>query len=402
LTHVGDRPADKWYVADGEDLDPAVLARLLPYLTEAISVIGPDGTITANLTPPGGLLGHGDRIGTSAFEYYHPDDMPAALELGVSALQTEPGWMGAGILRARKADGTYEKYEMTVVNHTDDPVLQGFVCRLRSIEGFDTSIYNVPNHDELLESIAEAVPVAIVLLDPFGLPLYLNQEAKDLLGTDLAKLRERGLPPAVGDQVKVRLGKPGTSSIEYEDCGRVLSVRLVSRGKPGRVASVVMTFGDVTELSRRANHDALTGLPNRAAVLDALSSRLMFDPMRVTAIYCDLDGFKLVNDRFGHAVGDRVLAQVAGVLRGAVRDGDIVGRIGGDEFVFVCDDLDDAALVAVSDRITSGLALAGSPDAPDISVSLGVARGRPGDTARDLLHRADVAMYAAKRATEVG
>src|SRR5688572_33392455 len=101
-------------------------------------VVGLDGKVSANLAPPGGILGHGDREGTSGFEYYHPDDMAGALELGISALDTEPGWMGAGVIRMRKADDTYGRYELTVANHTDDPVINGFICRSRSIEGFDT------------------------------------------------------------------------------------------------------------------------------------------------------------------------------------------------------------------------------------------------------------------------
>jgi diguanylate cyclase (GGDEF)-like protein len=388
-------------VADGENVTPEVLARLLPYLTESIMVIGLDGAVRANLAPPGGLLGHGDRQGSSAFEYYHPDDLPAALELGVSSIGTEPGWMGAGVIRMRKADGTYQRYELTVVNHTDDPVLQGFVARTRSIEGFDTSVYNVPDHDELIESLAEAVPVAIVMLDPFGTPLYMNQPAVALLGVDIAALRECGVPQ-LADVIAERLQGPGESSVELAHGERILAARLVSRGRPGRVASIVVTLEDVTELTRRANHDPLTGLPNRAAVIDTLTERLTRDPEDVTVLYCDLDGFKLVNDRFGHAVGDRVLVHIAEILRGAVREGDVVGRIGGDEFVFVCSGLDDASLMLVNDRITEGLARSASPDGPAVTVSLGMARGRPDDTARDVLHRADVSMYAAKRAAEVG
>jgi diguanylate cyclase (GGDEF)-like protein len=390
----------KDHVADGDQLSQDVLSRLLPYLTESIMVIGTDGKVTANLAPPGGILGHGDREGTSVFEYYHPDDLPAAMELGVSALETEPGWSGGGVIRMRKVDGTYEHYELLVVNKVDDPVLNGFVARTRSVEGFDTSTYVVPDHGELLESLAEAVPVGIVMLDPFGAPIFMNHAAEVILDCDLAALREcglRGLEPVLVE----RRAEPGESSLELEHAQRTLSVRLVSRGKPGRVSSIVVTLEDVTELTHRANHDALTGLPNRAAIIDELNDRLDASPTGVTVVYCDLDGFKLVNDRYGHAVGDRVLANIATVLRGAVRDGDVVGRIGGDEFVFVCDDLDDRSLDIVSERITAGLATAGSPDGPGVTVSLGVARGRPGDTPRDVLHRADVSMYAAKRATQV-
>ena len=387
-------------MADGENVTPEVLARLLPYLTESIMVIGTDGTVLANLAPPGGLLGQGDRRGRSAFDFYHPDDLPAALELGMSAIETEPGWTGSGVVRGRKADGTYERFELLVVNRTDDPVLNGFIARTRSIEGFDTSVYNVPDHDDLIESLAEAVPVAIVMIDPFGKPLYMNAAAKSLLGVDLAAVEDLRFP-ALDAAIEERRATPGESALQAPYGDRTLAIRLVSRGRPGRVASIVVTLEDVTELTRRANHDPLTGLPNRAAVIDALDDRLARSPGDVTVLYCDLNGFKMVNDRFGHAVGDRVLIHVAGVLRGAVREGDVVGRIGGDEFVFVCDRLDEASLRLVSDRITGGIAISTSPDGPDVSVSLGAAHGRPGDTSRDLLHRADVAMYAAKRATEV-
>lgn len=163
-----------------------------------------------------------------------------------------------------------------------------------------------------------------------------------------------------------------------------------------------MTLEDVTELTYRANHDALTGLPNRAAVIDELTVRLAASPTDVAVIYCDLDGFKLVNDRFGHAVGDRVLMHIGAVLRRVVRHGDLVGRIGGDEFVFVCSELDDSTLAAVTCRVTEGLHMSFAPDGPEVTVSIGVARGRVGDTSREVLHRADVSMYAAKRTTEPG
>jgi diguanylate cyclase (GGDEF)-like protein len=386
-------------VAEGDRIPPEVLSRLLPYLTESVLVCDLEGNVRYNLAPPGGLFGHGDRVGGSIFAYYHPDDLAAAMELGVSALGTEPGWMGAGVMRMRVADGSYERFEVTVVNHVDDPLLNGFVVRTRSIEGFDTSEFSVPDHDELLTSLAEAIPVAIVVLDPFGQPQYMNSAAESLLRVDLAGLRAcgmAGLEPTIAERMQV----PGESTVEIEHEGRTLAVRLVSRGRPGRIGSVVVTLEDVTILTRRATLDELTGLPNRAAVLDALTCRLDADPSRVTVVYCDLDGFKLVNDRFGHAVGDRVLAHIGGILRETVREGDIVGRIGGDEFVFVCNDLDDDGLASLSERVHDGLLIGSSPDAPDVSVSLGVTRGRPGDTPRDVLHRADVSMYAAKRATE--
>lgn len=387
-------------VADAEQIDPQLLAKLLPYLTESIMVVRVDGTIAANLAPPGGLFGHGDRVGSShPLQFAHPDDLPMALELSVNALQTEPGWRGAGLMRARVASGEYQQFELTVENRTDDPVINGFVARTRSIEGFDTSIYNVPTHGELLESLAEAIPVPLVVMDPFGMPVWVNQPAVELLGTDLATMQREGVP-GLEDTVAARQVEAGVTTTEISLGDKTLAVRVISRGGiPGRVASIVATFEDITELSRRADLDSLTNLPNRASVLNELTARLAADATKVSVIYCDLDGFKLVNDRYGHAVGDGVLTHVAGVLRDVVREGDIVGRVGGDEFVFVCNDLSDADVTSILDRITTELETAVPPDAPRVSASLGVARGRDGDAPRDVLHRADVAMYAAKRAS---
>ena len=96
------------------------------------------------------------------------------------------------------------------------------------------------------------------------------------------------------------------------------------------------------ELSHRANHDALTGLPNRdqfRAALDEAIVRARKHGRAVGAMYVDLDDFKVVNDGFGHDVGDEVLVAVADRLRGATRASDLVGRDGGDEFLVLLPDL---------------------------------------------------------------
>jgi diguanylate cyclase (GGDEF)-like protein len=155
-----------------------------------------------------------------------------------------------------------------------------------------------------------------------------------------------------------------------------------------------------------AHHDLLTGLPNRALNLK-LFSELLAGPWpeagspgsKLTVFCLDLDGFKGVNDRFGHAAGDAVLVAVADRLRASVRDADFVCRIGGDEFVILLPNITDGEAAAVARRIISRVSepFEFAPTAR-IGASIGLASApRDGVTADELLSAADRAMYEAKR-----
>jgi diguanylate cyclase (GGDEF)-like protein len=155
-----------------------------------------------------------------------------------------------------------------------------------------------------------------------------------------------------------------------------------------------------------AHHDLLTGLPNRALNLK-LFSELLAGPWpeagspgsKLTVFCLDLDGFKAVNDRFGHAAGDSVLVAVAERLRASVRDADFVCRIGGDEFVILLPNITDGEAAAVARRIISRVSepFEFAPTAR-VGASIGLASApRDGVTADELLSAADRAMYEAKR-----
>jgi diguanylate cyclase (GGDEF)-like protein/PAS domain S-box-containing protein len=176
----------------------------------------------------------------------------------------------------------------------------------------------------------------------------------------------------------------------------------------GAVHEIVVQIQDITqrrdaelELANRALHDPLTGLANRFLVQQWLGGALQEHLGRdVGVLYCDLDRFKLVNDSLGHNAGDDVIVEAAARLRAAVRPEDLVGRVGGDEFVVVCERLvDDDDLTALATR------LAASVDEPmvvdghlhTVTISIGAATGRSPDTAEDVLMRADMALLRAKR-----
>jgi diguanylate cyclase (GGDEF)-like protein len=175
----------------------------------------------------------------------------------------------------------------------------------------------------------------------------------------------------------------------------------------GRLTGAVVAMMDVTaqrELEARlreaALHDALTGLPNRALLLDRVGQALEVqarEGLPAALLYCDLDGFKAINDTLGHAAGDAALLRMAAALRAVVRPGDTVARIGGDEFVVLCPGTatEDAARRLV-ERITATLATP-TDGGPPLRSSTGVALSRRGDDADSLLSRADAAMYEVKR-----
>ncbi len=162
------------------------------------------------------------------------------------------------------------------------------------------------------------------------------------------------------------------------------------------------------ELERRATFDALTHLHNRSSILSALRHEL--DRGTSTGvIYVDLDGFKPVNDVWGHACGDELLCLVADRLTAASRRGDDVGRLGGDEFLVLLRDIPRSeTAMHTARRISSSLASSFeiSAGVVEVRASLGVACASPDDllrqsvTAEELVRRADAAMYSSKAAAQ--
>jgi diguanylate cyclase (GGDEF)-like protein/PAS domain S-box-containing protein len=158
------------------------------------------------------------------------------------------------------------------------------------------------------------------------------------------------------------------------------------------------------DLEHRAGHDLLTGLPNRdrlERVLQQAIDDASAAGSKLALLYLDLDGFKAANDRGGHDAGDRVLREVARRLQQPLREGDLVARVGGDEFVVLlpgCRDAAAAAAVAASLRGQLRLPYP-LPDGPiRLDASIGIAcYPADGSDLRTLLAHADRAMYAAKR-----
>jgi diguanylate cyclase (GGDEF)-like protein len=170
------------------------------------------------------------------------------------------------------------------------------------------------------------------------------------------------------------------------------------------VTAVLVVAGDLAQqLREQMRHDPLTQVLNRRG-LDEAAARAIAQSRRhgrpLALVVCDLDGFKALNDGHGHIAGDQALRAFAQLLTSAVRRGDVVGRMGGDEFGLLLHDTDAAAAAEVMERVRVEVTHVMLPRVPDtqLRASFGVAEIAPSDTQlEDMVARADDALYAAKK-----
>jgi diguanylate cyclase (GGDEF)-like protein len=177
--------------------------------------------------------------------------------------------------------------------------------------------------------------------------------------------------------------------------GRRFAVDIV--GAANQAATVLHGLELREQTWRQAHLDPLTGVPNRRAFMTALNDALVGYG---ALLFIDLDGFKAVNDSFGHAAGDQLLTVVAERLSATIREGDLLARLAGDEFVVLAGDVHDTIdLGKLADRVKAAFAepiLLGGTAIP-VRASIGTTLFTPGQDCQDVLHRADTAMYQAKR-----
>jgi PAS domain S-box-containing protein len=290
-------------------------------------------------------------------------------------------------------------------------------------------IYGSPSKDILglstacLEELGHDVASALVHHDDQPLLRDANAASADLADGQVLQLRYRGRH---------------TDGQWHWLHRRVTPFRRDAAGRVVEVLGVVRDISDVVlaedRLSHAALHDGLTGLPNRELLMDRLETALARsarDAREVAVLFCDLDGFKQINDTAGHAAGDAVLIETARRLQNAVRDADTVARVGGDEFVVVVEpwsgtssetspgtaavpdqraggqmpDNDIARTIArrIADALRLPITVAGGEYTVSASVGLAYSSRTPAgrsqaDTAEHILHEADAAMYRAKAA----
>ncbi len=304
------------------------------------------------------------------------------------------------------------------------PPTVGWLVRLSPMSEDERALQTALREAEhRFHTLAEHAPTGIFVSEAGARLGYVNARFAEIFGRDPARLLgtrwlERVAPEDLGGlqdgleealkgepvELSVRLA-PGQGPLQW------VHLRLAPTTTPSRAAGFIGTAEDVTarriddeRVSYQASHDPLTGLANRRRLSDVLAQHLdgrRGSDVNFAVLLFDLDGFKDVNDRFGHEAGDRLLVEVAQRLRRASRDSDLLARLAGDEFVAVLHGVRSVAgaetavrrhLDAMATPFTLGAAQT------QVSASIGLALPVPGDTPASLLRRADRAMYQAKSA----
>lgn len=368
------------------------------------------------------------------FATVHPDDRQADLELGLAAYTGESdGWTREKRLIHRDGSIVWVLETATLIRDDEGKPLHflsqfvDITARRAAEEERDRAEEALRQSEAKLKFLADGMPVGLVEVGAQGEIRSVNPALADLLGRDpIGHLALDLMHPADRERVTVAFEKASADGEDWSIDFRVVRpdgstrwVRAHTRlhiDPNGELTTATSTWTDVsdeleakrasersTELLRvQATTDSLTGVSNRVALQDRLSkalARCADMPHEVAVLFIDLDHFKLVNDRWGHDIGDELLVEAARRLRRCVRDGDTVGRFGGDEFVVIAD-----AIAGTNDAVRLGeriVTLLGRPfecrsGTVEMSASVGLAISDRSASARSLLRDADRAVYRAK------
>jgi diguanylate cyclase (GGDEF)-like protein/PAS domain S-box-containing protein len=363
-----------------------------------------------------------EMAGRRSLEFIDPEDHARAIANWMDMLRA-PGARRRVRLRHRHRDGSWVWFEVTNHNLLNDPAHRCVVTEMVDITDEMLAQEALRAREYLLRRLTEALPLGIFQLDADRRLVYGNSRLGAILGNKEATSLEAQLAHVLpsdrsalehalatvlregrDQELEIGLGRRGKRA---RRCHLSLRALLDERGLvTGAIACVV----DITEsvrlrqaLEDRATFDVLTRCHNRAAILQVLEQALAEPGQAGTAaIFVDLDRFKQVNDRLGHAAGDALLVAVAEQLRQNVRGLDVVGRFGGDEFLVVCARVQTSdRAVQIAERIAAAIGrtevvLGGERVRPAASIGLAWSN-QAGLDADALVARADQAMYASKR-----
>jgi len=270
-----------------------------------------------------------------------------------------------------------------------------------------------------LEAAITATPAALILLDRDLRTRLWNPAAERMFGWSRADALGRIAPHIPSEELpgfqrivgRILDGEPlvETETLRSGADGRPRQVKVVSapvRAPEGEISGFLAVITDITtqkemeaRLRRLAHNDPLTGLANRVFLTARIEGALRAPlPHHLTVLLLDLDGFKAVNDCFGHGTGDELLSAVSRRLSACLRPGDLAARLGGDEFAVVLETGTRAEALAVGERILKTLCGPFALGRAEVVVtaSIGVVHAGKSQNAQELLRDADVAMYSAK------
>lgn len=360
-----------------------------------------------------------------AAEWIHPDDVGSMLEYREAAESS--GHAGPIIIRGLHEDQTWRFFEAEWWRPDAGDFAGGTILHFRDVSLREQARADAARSEARLGALLlEASDVVMVISRDGDRLTYVSPSISRVMGwsaemttelTGRQVIHPDHLQRWIDAAAAVAQEPQGRRQLELkglhrDGTWRWLDATILNRIDDPLINGIILHFHDVTarhmaeqELARRALHDNLTGLPNRILFLDRLESALNRRQRSggiVALLYCDLDRFKSVNDTIGHSGADLLLCEVARRMELAIRAGDSLARLHGDEFVICADEINSwAEARALADRLRRDLAKPFTHEGRDLhlTVSIGIAVSSKDSpySASDLLENADAAMFVAKK-----
>ncbi|MEO8155848.1 MAG: diguanylate cyclase [Rhizobacter sp.] len=403
-----------------------MLTAIFEKSTDIVAQVDPQGRMLY-LNPAGRAvlnMGSTESLGELRYDDFMPahceaqvrdEIMPTAIAKGI--------WVGETSVLA-SGGREIAVSEMLIVHRDEERRIEMFSVVMRDITGELRARMELQRSGSILDIVASTLPASVAVLDDQQRYLFTNaafnrlmrRPGSETLGKTMrAVLDSTSYAQRVPHIEAALAGRRTMFESQREVDGNFFFLEttyIPFRGADGRVAGFVGLGQDVTAHKRQAQKlldasqtDALTGTLNRAGFDLRIGEALVraHQEAHLLALLCiDLDDFKPVNDAHGHAAGDALLKAVAHRLQQALRPSDVLARLGGDEFAVVLADIKDGkSAQTVARKIVSTLGAAFEIEGKSVCIgcSVGVALALNGqDTALTLMHRADAALYQAKRA----
>ena len=386
-------------------------------LTDFVTMASPEGALTWASPSASTVLGWtpDEVYGRPTASFLHPDDIPRLVELRGQMAEGRASTLRA---RVQRADGSYRWFELSIRPVYEDGVLVGRATAYRDVQAEVEAQAALAASERQFRLLAENAADVVVQIEGDtvawaspSLAAGLGWDPQEWVGAsftsyahadDIEDVRAHQQEALVGPtrrRYRLRARDGGHHWVDshagpYGD-GSGGSILVASF----RVIDDLVRTEQ--ELDRRARFDTVTGLINRHEALERLAVGGRRSGELTAVLFADVDRFKEINDTRGHAAGDEVLRILAERITGAIRRDDVAARIGGDEFLVILSgvhDTDEAARVAEGIRRAAAGPIAVDGEPVVTSLSIGVTVARVDEAPDDLLARADLALYDAKRA----
>jgi diguanylate cyclase (GGDEF)-like protein/PAS domain S-box-containing protein len=366
-----------------------------------------------------------DGVGTSAFNYIHPDDAERAITEFLTLLETPSGTF-RDTIRAIGAHGEVRDLELVSTNALDNVAVAGIIVNGRDVTEHNKYVLQLQELEQRFRLAFEDNMAPMIFTDLDDCVIAANDAFCKMIGFERDEVLGKDSTPftypediGITEDSHRRITVGETHQSRYvkrylRKDGRLIYVEVLrspARDVDGNILYHVISERDITDeralaaqLSHQALHDTLTGLSNRALFddrLDQARAKMLREGGYCAVLLLDLDDFKGVNDSLGHLAGDQLLISVARRLEHVARESDTLCRFGGDEFLYLAEGLssaDDASLVATRllDSLAEPFMVAGNTIEQRASIGIVVTDNSLSDRT-EFLQDADVALYEAKR-----